>query len=126
MKNSGSAMRFILGSLLVIPTGIQATNLIQLENGLPGTSAWRLNNPALSGEIEGYASLTSVNAGGQISLFVDTSGPTYQIEVYRMGWYGGLGGRQLMSAVQLPGTKQVMPVPDQFGRIECNWVNPMH
>jgi hypothetical protein len=101
-----------------------AANPIQTENALPGTSAWRLTNPALSHEIEGYASLTSVNAGGQVAFFVSTSDPTFQLEIYRMGWYGGAGGRQLMNAVQWPGIQQIIPVNDQFGMLECHWTNP--
>jgi hypothetical protein len=124
MKNKTSSLWFVLSLFLVSQEGLQAANQIQIENALQGTSGWRLTNPALNSEIEGYASLTSVNAGGQISLFVNTIDFTYQIEIYRMGWYGGLGGRQVMSAIQLSGIHQVTPVPDQFARLECNWVNP--
>lgn len=74
-----------------------AANPVQLENAKPGTAAWQLTSPAQYREIEGYASLTSVNRGGTISLFVNTIAPTYTIEIYRMGWYGGLGGRQLLA-----------------------------
>jgi len=44
-------------------------NPTQLENANPGTAAWLLTNPAPNNEIAGYANLTSVNKGGQISLF---------------------------------------------------------
>src|SRR5258708_23397870 len=60
-----------------------AANTIQVENALSGTSAWQLSNPATNREIEGYASLTSVNSGGQIAFFVNTAGPAYQIEIFR-------------------------------------------
>jgi Concanavalin A-like lectin/glucanases superfamily/Domain of unknown function (DUF2341) len=123
MKKTMSVINFVVGSLFALPI-VQGANPVQIENALPGTSAWRLTNSALNHEIEGYASLTSVNAGGQISFFVSTADPTYQVEIYRMGWYGGLGGRQVMSAIQLPGIQQATPVPDQFATLECNWVNP--
>ena len=51
-------------------------NPIQDENAKPGTSAWQLSDPAPNHEIEGYASLTSVNRGGTIRLFVNTSDPS--------------------------------------------------
>ena len=40
-----------------------AINPVQKENAKAGTRAWQLINPALNHEIEGYASLTSVNRG---------------------------------------------------------------
>src|SRR4051812_21459260 len=98
--------RTVLGLLVLLaasPGGIAphavataASNPVQIENAKPGTAAWRLSTPAwASGAIEGYASLTSVNRGGQISFFVNTADPSYTIEFYRLGYYGGLGGRLL-------------------------------
>src|SRR5689334_22871486 len=70
-----------------------SANAIQVENAQPGTTEWRLTNRgSTSGAIEGYASLTSVNIGGQISLYVNTREPTYTIDLFRMGYYGGAGG----------------------------------
>jgi hypothetical protein len=98
---------------------------IVLENQKPGTMAWLLANPAVPGQIEGYASLTSVNRGGQINLLVNTTNSTYAIEVYRIGWYGGAGGRQVFGPVTVPGTAQAIPPMAPFTRlVECNWTNP--
>ena len=100
-------------------------NPIQTENALPGTTAWQITNPATNREIEGYASLTSVNKGGQISLFVSTSDTNYTINVYRVGWYNGAGARQLLGPIQRSGVVQTIPVPDpNTGFAECNWTNP--
>ena len=100
-------------------------NLIVVENAKPGTNAFVLANPATNREIEGYASLTSVPRGGQISFFVNTADPSYTIEIFRMGWYGGAGSRQVMAPVQRPGVKQPMPTADPAtGLVECNWTNP--
>src|ERR1700730_7272930 len=104
---------------------VVAGNVIQDENILSGTTSWQLSNPASNREIEGYASLTSVNKGGEISLFVSTEDANYTIDVYRMGWYGGAGARQVFGPLQLAGTNQVTPIPDPAtGLIECNWINP--
>jgi hypothetical protein len=106
-------------------TGTEAATLIQIENERPGTRIWQLTNPAEYGEIEGYASLTSVNRGGEIKLFVNTSEPSYTIDVYRMGWYGGAGARLVVSHIQRPGVRQPIPDPDaETGLIECNWSDP--
>src|SRR5262245_30624407 len=99
---------------------------MQIENAKPGTSEWRLSNPGFaSGAIEGYASLTSVNRGGRIQFFVNTVDPTYTLEVFRIGYYQGLGGRRMTTPVTLTGTRQPIPSPDPVtGLIECQWTNP--
>ena len=98
----------------------QTPNPIQAENTRPGTSAWQLSNSANNHEIEGYANLTSVNRVGQISFFVNTPDPSYTIEIFRLGWYGGLGGRRETSPITLPGIAQPLPTPDPAtGLTEC-------
>jgi len=101
-------------------------NLIQLENAKAGTVDWQLTNPGhASGVIEGYASLTSVNRGGRILLFVSTAEPSYTIDLFRLGYYGGLGGRRVADTVQRLGVLQPVPAPDPVtGRIECQWTDP--
>ncbi|MES4785340.1 MAG: hypothetical protein C4294_05415, partial [Nitrospiraceae bacterium] len=104
---------------------VEAANPIQLENLRPGTAAWQLTQPAEYGEIEGYASLTSVNRGGQISFFVNTAEPFYTIDIYRMGWYGGAGARLVRGGITRKGIQQSIPSPDPLtGLIECNWTDP--
>src|SRR5215469_5909316 len=67
-------------ALLVLATsaiGQPFTNtVIVQENQKPGTTNWYLTKPAPVGGIEGYASLTSVERGGQISFFVNTTNST--------------------------------------------------
>ena len=110
---------------LYTPDLLWALNPIQSENQHPGTSEWQLSNPALHHEIEGYASLTSVNGGESLSLFVSTTYPSYMIEVYRMGWYGGHGARRVMPAIHRAGMRQTPPRSDPLtGLIECDWRNP--
>ncbi len=60
--NAGSR-RFAVALILILLTfltlaagGQQSSNLIQIENALPGTTDWMLSNPASNHEIEGYAS----------------------------------------------------------------------
>jgi hypothetical protein len=111
--------------LLLWPTGSEAATQVQLENARPGTVAWHLTSPADYGEIEGYASLTSVQRGKQIKLFVHTTEASYSIDIYRMGWYGGTGARLVMGPVERPGTLQPIPEPDpETGLIECEWTDP--
>ena len=98
-----------------------SANETQTENANPGTTAWQLTNATITRQIEGYASLTSVNVGGSISFFVSTSDSSYTMDFYRIGWYGGAGGRELLGPITLPGGVQPTPSPDAYGDFECNW-----
>ena len=45
--------------------------------------------------------------------------------MYRLGWYNGAGGRRIVNAVTVAGTKQSIPAPaPTTGLVECNWINP--
>ncbi len=100
-------------------------NPIQIENAKAGTTDWQLTNPAENHEIEGYASLTSVNRGGQISLYVKSNDANYTIDIFRMGWYGLAGGRRAMNTVTRARTTQAScPTNSTTGMTECNWTSP--
>src|SRR5688572_14041449 len=73
------------------------TNPIQIENQVPGSGTWQLERPGFrvandsTGQIKGYASLTSVPKGGTITFYVSVNPiQTFTIDVYRIGWYQGL------------------------------------
>jgi hypothetical protein len=104
---------------------LEAANPVAAENAKPGTWEWELENAARNREIEGYASKTSVNRGESISFYVHTREKNYSLEVFRLGWYNGMGGRRVTNAVRLAGVRQTMPTPNaQTGLIECRWKNP--
>ena len=125
MRCSLTAVLCFLAAVIAGLPAASATNPIVIENSRPGTTAWQLTNPATNHEIEGYASLTSVNHGGQIELFVKTIDPSYTIQFFRMGWYGGLGGRSMGPAIS---RRSVVQSPPFFtastGLVECNWTDP--
>ena len=98
-------------------------NPIVIENKREGTSNWELTHPAIAREIEGYASLSSVNKGKNIDLFISTAAAQFSFEVYRMGWYNGTGGRLVYSSTTHKGILQDTPSPDENGMAECNWKN---
>lgn len=99
---------------------------IQVENGKPGTTEWVLTRPALHHEIEGYASLTSVNRGDTLKLFVNTGADFYTVQIYRMGWYQGAGAREIAGPIRRKGQVQPPPTTDpSTGLIECRWENPL-
>jgi hypothetical protein len=103
------------------PAVAATSNPIVIENARTGTTQWKLLNPALQHEIEGYASATSVNRGQSINLYVNTAAPTFDVDVFRMGYYGGLGARLMYSATSIGGGAQPTPCVNPAGVIECNW-----
>lgn len=116
-------MRRYLFVTLLIASSVLA-NPIQDENAKPGTTAWKLPN-GRSTDIEGYASLTSVNVGEPISFFVSTTSSSFALDIYRMGYYGGAGGRQMLRVESIAGRSQPVPAPDPAtGLIECHWTDP--
>src|SRR5687767_9204713 len=92
-------------------------DLIRNENSLPGTTDWQLTytrvDPATkyrSPLIEGYASRASVRAGDRIDFHVSTSADTpFTIDLYRLGYYQGRGGRHLTRLGPFPGKPQETP-----------------
>src|SRR5581483_9112631 len=100
-------------------------NPIQAENARAGTTAWQLDNASENREIEGYASAVSINRGESITFFVSTSDPTYTVEIFRTGWYGGTGSRRITQTVVLTCHRQATPATDPVtGMIDCNWAFP--
>lgn len=78
---------------------------IQAENALRGTIAWeRVVAPASL--IAGYASSASVAPGGRLRLSVSAAGGVrYRVELYRIGWYQGRGGRLVECLPSCRGSK---------------------
>jgi hypothetical protein len=92
------------------------------ENARPGTWEWRLTDEAKSNEIAGYASATSINRGGSIDFYVSTGDATYTLDLFRMGWYGGLGGRRMLATQTLVGERQAAcPVDKDTRMVQCRW-----
>jgi len=99
-------------------------NQIIVENWQGGTSDWRISNPSLAGEIEGFLSMTSALPGETINFFVSTKMQSFSIQIFRMGWYGGAGGRLMKTVPMLWGIDQssVHTIDDTFGTVNCtNW-----
>ena len=126
---AGCCLLSVVAVLAVSPAvGRADDNPIVLENRLPGTRAWVIgqNGHRIAddqrGQIKGYASATSVAQAETLTLYVSVDvAQQYDVDVYRMGWYGGAGGR-LMQHVTLTGTPQpACPVNAQSGMIECHW-----
>jgi len=104
-----------------------ADNLIVIENLQPGTTGWEIPSGTAAndsaGQIKGYASAASVNKGEDITFYVSVNpAQTYTIDVYRLGYYQGLGGRLMTHIGPLNGIQQaVCPTDPTTGASECQW-----
>lgn len=69
-------------------------NPIVCENSKPGSppSVWDISG-AGDPDIQGFATDISVDGGDRIDFKIDTDARAYTIDVYRTGWYQGLGAR---------------------------------
>ena len=112
--------------LLPAPASAQS-NPIVIENQQPGTSQWQIPwgsaGTDAGGQIKGYASATSVDKGETLTFYVSVNpSQTYTIDVYRVGWYQGLGGRLMQHIGPLSGVRQpTCPTNPTTGMIECHW-----
>ena len=117
----------LAGSSAASTTGsAPAPNPVVAENALPGTAAWRL--PQSPGrEIEGYASEISVRPGETLHLHVSTQpAARYRILIFRIGWYGGEGGRLVACIPGCTEDEQGSPYPvpafdPATGYLDAGW-----
>ena len=96
---------------------------MQQENCQPGDPSWGDFASVLDPTaVSGYGSAISVNRGGSLDLSVTTSASSVTIDVYRMGWYGGAGGRHVASLGTFGGVNQPQAGPDpQLGTVVEHW-----
>jgi len=92
------------------------------ENALPGTTGWKITDPSKNHQIEGYANQVSIDPGQPVTLYVSTTAPSYHVEVFRMGWYGGLGARLVDRTPEMPGMGQSAPTfTPGINMVETRW-----
>jgi N,N-dimethylformamidase beta subunit-like, C-terminal len=106
-----------------------SANPIVVENRHPGTDRWNIPWPGYKItddrklNVKGYATAVSVHHGGRIGLRVSTRlHEPYTVDVYRLGYYQGLGGRHVADL----GTFDGAPQPACYtihstGTVTCPW-----
>ena len=101
-------------------------NAIVAENCLPGDSpdTWDVSG-AGDPSIQGFATDISVNRGSTVFFKVDTDSTNYRLDIYRMGYYGGLGARQVATvqpSAALPQNQPACLSDPSTGLVDCgNW-----
>ncbi|MEI6621595.1 MAG: N,N-dimethylformamidase beta subunit family domain-containing protein [Actinomycetes bacterium] len=91
--------------------------------GAKPTRAWfvKSKNAAPASLIEGYTGQTSVLPGQPVNLHVSTSASQWGVEVFRIGYYDGLGGIRVASAGPFPGHKGAAASSSTGGAAVANW-----
>lgn len=108
---------------------VRQPHLIRQENERPGTRAWLLTNTRVDPKtkcrcpwIEGYCSHTSIRAGETLRIMVSTAPASrFTIDVYRLGYYQGHGGRLMREFGSFQGAPQKDPEPGDMHVLECDW-----
>ncbi|MBV9417045.1 MAG: hypothetical protein JO363_18820, partial [Solirubrobacterales bacterium] len=102
---------------------------VAAENRQQGTRGWRLPGPAAEvggvahGNVIGYVERQAVGVGQTERIYVSAPGArTVRIRIFRMGWYHGQGGREVLVSRGLPVVAQPR-CTHRFatGLTECAW-----
>src|SRR5713226_2594645 len=107
---------YLLGLLFCAPltapgqTCSPTTNQIVCDNS-------QIGNPPSDWDVSGYGDVTiqgfatdiSVNQGQTISFKVNTTATAYTIDIYRIGYYGGMGARKIVSIAPSAQFPQIQP-----------------
>lgn len=104
-------------------------NPVSRENRLAGSADWKMSRNGThpvtdtAGQIQGYASATSVNIGDSVDFHVSVRpAGHFTVAVYRLGHYGGVGARHLVTSPRLAGAARPVPSSDPAtGTITCGW-----
>src|SRR5438045_61424 len=118
-------------ALLLISTSHAAQpspNRVRDENDKPGSTDWQLTRVRADGAgfrspwVEGYCSKQSVKAGESIDLMISADPPRpVEIEIFRMGYYGGRGARLMKKLGPFQCQAQAVPAPGAKNLHECRW-----
>jgi hypothetical protein len=99
-------------------------NPIVCENQLAGSpsSQWNVSG-AGSSSLQGFTTDISVNVGGVVRFKVDTTAATFNMDIYRMGYYGGMGARRVAQVTGISGQDQPNCLSNgSTGLVDCgNW-----
>jgi hypothetical protein len=104
----------------------QPTNPVVAENCLTGNpnTEWDTSG---SGDpsIQGFATDISVNIGQSVYFKIKTDAASYRLDIYRMGYYGGMGARKVVTvnpSVPLPQAQPACLTDAATKLLDCgNW-----
>lgn len=125
----GAMVGFLLtlGAVLGVPPALAApcdapvVNKVACENTQAGTPNWMVDSP--DDTIVGFTTDISATPGSTVTFKVKTTATSYNVDIFRLGWYGGVGARQVGTASRT--TAQTQPTCNHVaavGLVDCgNW-----
>ena len=99
-------------------------NPIPGENQRQGDAFWNRGfSKPWAAQVEAYADRVSAPAGATVNLMVrtDQPGSSASWALYRIGWYGGAGARQILSGSVELGSQPACPRVAATGLVRCSW-----
>jgi hypothetical protein len=129
MKTRPTRRTVLQGALAAPAAAAGRENPVQTENRKRGASDWQLTNVRLaktngfrSKVMEGYCSHQSIETGQKLEIMASADPPgRFQIEIFRMGYYGGAGARLMTTIGPLEAKTQPEPPVGQNRLRECKW-----
>ncbi len=92
------------------------------ENSLPGDPRWDIRHLGSPDAMTGYAGQASVLPGEPITLYASTTGRSFTVTAFRMGWYGGDLARKVWRSGTVTGHEQNKPVlVKPANTVEARW-----
>jgi hypothetical protein len=111
-----------LASGVVVPTAAW----LVAENQNPGTLDWVVTKLEAEHALEGFASQVSAISGDDVALHINTTAQAVEVQAYRMGYYGGLGGRLIYQSDMVRAGRQPAPTTAPgLGTVSCPWTPTM-
>lgn len=103
-----------------------AGNAVSCENSRPGSprSEWDVEGLG-DVTIRGFSTDISVNRGERVDFKINTSADGYEVDIFRLGYYGGMGARRVASvspSIALPHPQPDCMKDPSTGLHDCgNW-----
>ena len=123
-------VRLLVAATALMLAGAASMRLIQaqsnpvvLENAISvENDSWDVAG-AGDPSIQGFATDISVNTGEPVSFKVKTTASSYNIDIYRLGYYGGAGARRITTLTRsTPQTQPACNIDGVTGLADCgNW-----
>ena len=126
---AGAAIGIASNTTASILAASSPSEIIRAENDQPGTTDWQLTYTRVEPKtqyrcpwIEGYVSKASLPAGDSLDFMVSTNpAGRFKIDLYRLGYYGGKGGRHMTTLGPFNGKTQDDPAVGSERLRECAW-----
>lgn len=129
MASAGSIACGLAATPPLLSAAKDKSTAVQIENARPGTREWLLTNTRIDPAtkyrcpwVEGYASHASIQAGETLKFMISTRPASrVSVDVFRLGWYQGDGGRLVAQLGTVDCLPQEMPQPGNLRLMNCQW-----